>query len=238
MRPIERGESPIPNDFADYRDAFPFLVGRIGPFCSYCERRIPANLAVEHILPKSLHPTLAGRWDNFLLGCVNCNSTKKDQDVVFAEIFLPDRDNTAAAFDYLADGEVKPAAHLSGALLEIAERTLALTGLDRKAVDALDENSKVVAIDRKNQRKEAWGLALSSKADFLDGDSPALRRQIVQAAVATGFFSIWMTVFSDSPEMRGLLLDGFKGTVKDCFDATGDPISPRPANGLEGAGKI
>ena len=248
MRPIERGESPFPNDFADYRDAFPFLVARIGPFCSYCERRIATLLAVEHILPKSLHPTLAGRWDNFLLGCVNCNSTKKDQDVRAVEVFLPDRDNTAAAFDYSPDGKVKPAAHLSGALLEIAKRTLALTGLDRKVSEALDENGKVVAIDRENQRKEAWGMALSSKIDFLDDDSPALRRQIVRTAQETGFFSIWMTVFSDAPEMRRLLLAGFteangafvgfKGTSEDCFDLAGNPVSPRPANGLEGAGKI
>ncbi len=39
---------------------------------------IATNLAVEHIQPKDdeRYPELEGSWDNYLLGCVNCNSTK------------------------------------------------------------------------------------------------------------------------------------------------------------------
>jgi 5-methylcytosine-specific restriction endonuclease McrA len=78
MRPVFRNASPQADDYDDYRHSFPELVGRIGMYCSYCERRIATNLAVEHIQPKSLpaYAHLAGRWNNFLLGCVNCNSTK------------------------------------------------------------------------------------------------------------------------------------------------------------------
>lgn len=73
MRPIERGPSPRATDFDDYRDAFPELASRLGSYCSFCERRIPTNLAVEHIQPKALpaYAALVGRWDNFLLACVN-----------------------------------------------------------------------------------------------------------------------------------------------------------------------
>src|SRR5271157_2553705 len=105
MRPVLRGNSPQAADYDNYRDAFGELTGRIGMFCSYCERRIPTQLAVEHIQPKGLpaYAHLQGRWENFLLGCVNCNSTKGDKDVVLADVLLPDRDNTAAAYEYTMD---------------------------------------------------------------------------------------------------------------------------------------
>ncbi|MEM8995751.1 MAG: HNH endonuclease [Acidobacteriota bacterium] len=95
MRPVRRDRSPLiavedsdgpadggaPEvvDFEDYADAKADLVSRLGLFCSYCERAINTNLAVEHIQPKKGdfgRPDLAGRWENFLLACVNCNSTK------------------------------------------------------------------------------------------------------------------------------------------------------------------
>lgn len=49
MRPVLRGDSPQAMDFANYRDAFGELASRIDMFCSYCERRIVTQLAVEHI---------------------------------------------------------------------------------------------------------------------------------------------------------------------------------------------
>src|SRR5262245_42023705 len=106
MRPVRRGSSPLKHDFEDYTDAKPYLVGRLGPYCSYCERRVATMLAVEHIQPKDnpAYRTLIGRWDNFLLACVNCNSAKKVKDVMLDRIFLPDRDNTFAALAYSADG--------------------------------------------------------------------------------------------------------------------------------------
>src|SRR5271157_6059904 len=107
MRPVLRGNSPQAADYDNYRDAFGELAGRIGMFCSYCERRIATQLAVEHIQPKGL-PAYA-----HLQGCVNCNSTKKDKDVVLAEVLLPDRDNTAAAYEYTMDGHITVPAPLA-----------------------------------------------------------------------------------------------------------------------------
>ena len=111
---------------------------------------IAAQLAVEHIQPKALPPYqhLKGRWDNFLLGCVNCNSTKVDQDVVLNNVLLPDRDNTAAAYAYTLDGRVTVQAGLTHAQQEMAQRTLALTGLDKAISEVLDSNGRLVAIDR------------------------------------------------------------------------------------------
>ncbi|NOQ13247.1 MAG: HNH endonuclease, partial [Methyloprofundus sp.] len=62
MRPVRRGASPKAEDYEDYSDAKTDLISRISSgqfkerhiaaYCSYCERKIDTNLAVEHIEPK------------------------------------------------------------------------------------------------------------------------------------------------------------------------------------------
>ena len=79
MRPVERGTAP--RTYSQYSDAIGDLEERLGTYCSYCERRLPISLAVEHVVPKDLHPELKTEWTNFLLGCTNCNSVKADQPV-------------------------------------------------------------------------------------------------------------------------------------------------------------
>jgi hypothetical protein len=244
MRPVNRGQSPQLADFSDYRKARPFLVSRIGPFCSYCERRT-APLHVEHIQPKGLpqYAGLIGSWSNFLLACTNCNSTKSDKDVQLDRHYLPDRDNTFVAFSYLEDGTVE---HLSGDA--IGERTLALTGLNKPIRKTFDENGILVALDRVGDRMVAWGIALESKTDLAALPTDEMRRQIVRTAMGHGFFSIWMKVFEGDTIMRQLLIDGFgadkdfrgfAGTAKDCFNAQTHPVTPRPQKGeLPHGGKI
>ncbi len=239
MRPVSKGTSPINGDYSDYRDAFPALQGRLGPYCSYCERRIATNLAVEHIQPKDLYPGLKGSWDNFLLGCVNCNSTKGNKDVILSEVYLPDRDNTFHAFEYTVDGKVKPAGHLTTTQRQIADRTLRLVGLEKRVSEVLDENEKIVAIDRVSQRMETRLIAMASKAELVDTPTDGMRRQIARTASAYGYFSIWMEVFEDDEDMRQRFIeDSFTGTASDCFDAATNAVSPRPANHLPDGGKI
>lgn len=240
MRPIVRGKSPRDTDFGDYRDAFPDLVSRLGPFCSYCERRISTQLAVEHIQPKDpdRYPKLRGNWDNFLLACVNCNSTKKDQDVVLSKVLLPDRDNTAIAYDYAPDGIITVNSALNARQQEMAAATLTLTGLDKPISEFMDDNGITVAIDRVAQRQEAWGEAERAKTSLRKNSSPEMSELIIRLAVRTGYFSIWMTVFRRNPALRQKLITAFAGTATDCFDAKTQPISPRPDNGLKHAGKV
>jgi len=240
MRPVTRGQSPRADDFGDYRDAFGELVSRIGIFCSYCERRIATQLAVEHIQPKGLpaYAHLERRWENFLLGCVNCNSTKSDKDVILEGLLLPDRDNTAAAYDYTMDGKVTVRGDLTPAQQAMAGQTLTLTGLDRRASSVLDSNGKLVAVDRVAQRMEVWLIALESKSDLYLHPNDAFRRQIARTAVGHGFFSIWMAVFDGDVAVRKLLIEEFQA-ASDCFDPDRTAtISPRPANGLAFGGKI
>lgn len=54
MRPVERGDAP--RIYRRYGDAIGDLEERLGTYCSYCERRLPVSLAVEHVVPKSLVP--------------------------------------------------------------------------------------------------------------------------------------------------------------------------------------
>ena len=244
MRPVRKGPSPRQADFFDYRDAKSYLVSRLGVYCSYCERRVPTGLAVEHIQPKSLpaYKHLIGRWDNFLLSCVNCNSTKYNNDYPLNEILLPDRDNTFRAFVYSADGLVAPSPALSENLQQIAWNILKATGLDKPISVYTDENGKQVAMDRVGQRLEVWAIARDTQNDIsANPENDAVRRWVVKSALGHGFFSIWMAVFKDDPDMLQRMIDAFNGTrASGCFDpATGAPVSPAPnPDDLPDGGKI
>ena len=242
MRPVNRGDSPQDQDFDDYRNAFPELASRLGFYCSYCERRIATNLAVEHIQPKKLpqYAHLKGRWENFLLGCVNCNSTKLNKDVVLSRFLLPDRDNTQFAYLYPQDGKVTVnSTKLSDDQASLAENTLTLVGLDKAIDEIADENGQMVAIDRVGQRMETWLIALDSRIDLESAPTNEMRRQVVRTALGHGYFSIWMTAFAGDHEMQRQFIDSFPGTARDCFDnQTFLAVSPRPANGLADGSKV
>lgn len=245
MRPIRRSTSPRVIDFIDYTDAKPDLIARLGCYCSFCERRVVTQLAVEHVQPKGLpeYAHLIGRWDNFLLACVNCNSTKKDKDVVLSQVLLPDRDNTFVAFEYHDNGTVTASAQANTTGNGIAANaSLSLMGLDKAALNAPDENGKQVALDRVRQRMEIWLEAESARSDIAENPgNNLLRDYVVKLAVNTGFFSVWMTVFEGDADMRLRLVNVFPGTAASgCFDlVSGNTVSPTPnPDALIDGGKI
>ncbi|MBF8645691.1 HNH endonuclease [Pseudomonas pudica] len=245
MRPVFRGKSPQTEEFTPYTNAQQYLVSRLGHYCSYCERRVATNLAVEHLQPKgdNRYIHLIGSWENFLLACVNCNSTKGEKDVVFKDLFMPDRDNTFAAFSYPPDGSVVPSELCNTPqLIKQAQSTLALTGLDKPVSYATDENGIQVYLDRVGQRQEVWLMALEARKDLIENPTvDAVKRGIINTAKGYGFFSIWMSVFSSDTEMRNRLIDAFSGTRgSGCFDSTTTEIvSPSPNLGtLHEGGKI
>jgi uncharacterized protein (TIGR02646 family) len=207
-------------------------------YCSYCERPLPTSLAVEHVEPKFWHPALRLAWDNFLLACTNCNSTKGDENIQLHELLLPDRDNTSTAFEYDDTGQVQAAAHLRPALRKLAEKTLTLTGQNKQIRIPSDPALKGLAISRRNQRRNAWLEAVDAHNDLAQHPSDGVRRRIVAEARARGFFSIWMKVFEADPDMRLRFIAAFEGTAADCFDSGGLPVSPRPANGLAHGGRV
>ena len=46
-----------------------------------------------------------------------------------------------------------------------------------------------------------------------------MREQILETATGHAYWSIWMTVFEDDPDMRCRFIEAFPGTDKTCFDA-------------------
>jgi len=227
MRPVDRGDMPTdsagkPISFKAYGDARDDLIKRIGDYCSYCESPLLAP-AVEHIQPKSKEPALETAWTNFLLACTFCNSIKNNKTVNTANLnhyFWADADNTARAFVYLQDLAPQPNASLNPALHQIALNTLELTGLDRDPTHPLLSKK-----DRRwIKRKEAWGRAIAAKANLDQQPGEPMRRQIMDTAISTGFWSVWMTVFEDDAEMRRLLIEAFPRTATDCFDQNTQPL--------------
>jgi len=59
----------------------------------------------------------------------------------------------------------------------------------------------------------------------------AARKLVVQAAIWAGFFSIWLYIFDQYPEVKELLIDAFPGTAEDCFDANYSLVN-RPGGDL------
>ena len=50
----------------------------------------------------------------------------------------------------------------------------------------------------------------------------AIKDQIIRTAQNAGFFSVWMEVFKDEPEMKNTLLTSFPGTEIRFFDLGGN----------------
>jgi uncharacterized protein (TIGR02646 family) len=250
MRPVSKGSSPAGVTFEDYRESFDYLLKKIGngehrgmilaQYCSYCERVIYTNLAVEHIEPKKgayAKPLLKNSWTNFLLACVNCNSNKGSKRVQFDKLYFPDRDNTFHAFEYRHNGEVCPNPTLTPPQKSNASRTINLLGLNKPI--ATDVTG--VAKDRRTQRLNAFNLALDSLEDVKsDPTNPVIQNLVVKGMVSSGYFSIWMKVFKDYPNIRSMFIDAIKGTRESgCFDANGDVLKPHPnPDKLELGGKI
>ncbi len=227
MRPVERGSGPLdagnPKIYSEYADAREDLFGRLGRYCSFCERPIKAGLAVEHVLPKSLPQFrhLEKEWTNFLLACVNCNSTKGLHPIGRKQQFLPDQDNTFRVLAYLAGGKVIPHTALSPAQKGKATRLIRLVGLDKGPTN--DPQAKDL---RWNDRREAWDKANRYRAKYQGGGIEV--ETIVDLCLADGHWSIWMTVFAPFKEIRLALIAAFPGTADaGCFDANGNPVVRR-----------
>ena len=222
MRPVDKGAAPA--TYARYQDAGPDLQRRLGDYCSYCERQIETNLAVEHKQPKSIVRRLRTDWDNFLLACVNCNSNKGDTAIRLADYFWPDSDNTLRAFEYVEGGLVRPHPSLAAVNRVRARDTLALTGLDRFPGN---EGREPTHPDRRwLRRSETQQLAAILRDGLADQNTAGMRELIVANAISRGMFSIWWTVFAGDVDMRRRLRRAFIGTHAGSFDIDENP-APR-----------
>ncbi|QYX32865.1 HNH endonuclease [Sphaerospermopsis torques-reginae] len=229
MRPIQRGS--IPTDpttgqkivFSKHPKAKSYLIERIGNYCSYCEKRVTQLFDVEHILSQHKYPQLKTNWYNFLLLCRVCNDIKGHSLIRRKNFYWADVDNTFRIFEYHPEsGDINVNSLLSDAEKAIAKNTLDLVGLDRKPGHP---KYKPTSADlRWKERLVAVGIAQEAFSDLQKNDTPEMRKQIVRTAQGIGFFSVWMTVFKDDPEMIKRFIAAFPGTAGDCFDHEGKPI--------------
>lgn len=224
MRPVDKGTSPFV--YIQYQDAGSDLQNCIGHFCSYCERQIETHLAVEHIQPKSLVPTLQNTWSNFLLACVNCNSCKGNTNVNLTDYLWPDCDNTLRVIKYVRGGLVQPNTSMSATIQSKAQATISLTGLDKDPGNPGREPSP--ADRRWLKRQQLWQLAEKNRQRLTTNNSQEVRELIVENALGRGMFSIWWTVFANDMDMRRRLREAFIGTDAGCFDVNENLI---PRNG-------
>ena len=223
MRPVKRGDAPKHTNgallvFKKYGDAFNYLIDRIGSYCSYCEIPMEIGLAVEHIQPKYLNPAIETEWSNFLLCCPSCNSRKGKKYINSDNIhnyYWPHLDNTFRAFIYASNQAPKPAESLNDLDRKIAQGTLELTGLNQEPITRGPIKDK-----RWKSRNTAWSLSEQYKQELRNRSTDnEYRNLLINLAISRGFWSVWMTVFQDDVDMRKRLIEAFKGTDVDCFDA-------------------
>lgn len=230
MRPVRRNVCPHSYD-DNYTKYKPHLDRTLGLYCSYCEERIPVSLHIEHIQSRNQHSELETEWTNLLFACGKCNGTKKDKVVVLQEVYLPDRDNTFLFLAYLENGQVEIT---TIANQTTAQNTINLVGLNTNGSTRLFE-----------RRQEVWLLArlLKSQLERTQQLNPNLLTSVIPLitlqAEQSGFFSIWMKVFENYPEVRNALIDAFPSTRESgCFDANGEPVSCPNLDNLPHGGKI
>ena len=229
MKPVDKG--PSPKDFKRYSDAKPYLVDRLGPFCSYCERRKdPQDLHVEHIYPKDPHPKRETRWRNFLLACNSCNSYKARylgngrQQRLIKSCLWPHVDNTTDAFHYEKNGLMTVHTGLAAPVAVLATHTIDMIGALKSPAVASSYEALGIAYDGVDKREEAWGTAEIARADYLaNRNSTATLDAIVRMCETTGHFSIWMRVFARYPEVKSRIIACCKAAA-GCFDAAAKPI--------------
>lgn len=225
MRPVNKGAAP--NAYASYGDALDDLISRLGPYCSYCEQPITHGAEVEHVQPKTLVPELETSWDNFLLGCKSCNTVKGSKPVDLNGIAFPDMDNTFRGLTFSDDGSIAIVTGLTPDQTTLIEAVVRLVKLHRHDQNAALVDDRPTKRDRRAiYRRDAWMTAQNLLADYLEMDEhPTIANLIIRdIAPRTGFFSIWMTVFQNYPEMLNKFITAFPGTDASSFDVNGNSL--------------
>ena len=218
MRPVDR--TPAPRAYKRYSESISDLEQCFGKYCSYCECYFPTALKVEHKAPEEHFPHLELEWKNFLLACKTCNIIKNDNYHADEHMLWPDKHNTVLALAYTRDGLVQPACNLGLEVFRRASNLVKLVGLDRHPQQATKRD------ERWMQREAAWRYAVLLSLRFRSRGVPkCMIQEIVMAAQNIGFFSVWLTVFRDYPNVKRCLISAFPGTAKSCFKEDGTPIS-------------
>lgn len=232
MRPLDKGDSPY-TEIQQYQDAEPYLEKRIGRYCSFCEMKVTNALAVEHKESKNSGGALT-EWSNLLLSCTYCNSRKleKIKKGELEKWIWPDMHNTFLAFSYENAVPKVNEDYLRTVSEEIFGRAKAIfegLALDYRPDATLNGSGKKKYKDKRWQsRFETLGVAEESREIWKKYKDTEVRKSqlanIINLAKGYGFFSVWMMVFKDEPEIKKELIKAFPGTASKCFDENAYPV--------------
>ena len=207
MRSLNRPEWPKYKNgklrnYKNYSSFLKYLFKYFGRYCCYCEIRA-RSLDVEHISPKSLNSTYICNWFNLLIACPTCNRDyKKNKNASRGGLVWPDDSDTFDMFVYHDDGSMTVNSSLHSRVQICAQNTIDLMHLNPQN----DENNDIC-----NIRREQWDIANDLLADY---EQKVLSiDRIVKNVVANGYWSVWMTVFKDHPEVTKKIADAFPGTL-------------------------
>lgn len=238
MRPIiktVKWRSPgVPLEYKPWGDAKPVLAAEIGKYCSYCERYNSLSaLEVEHLHAKDIEDAagvkvynhLKYRWDNFLLACKNCNTTKSKKDIATLSPYLPHENNLLEYIEIDVGGTIKIKAGIAGIELRRTQSFIDLVGLDRHPGHPDYSNKD----DRWDTRLKVYEVALKQFNKYTAVPQATDIDTIIDLASFTGFFSVWYYTFIGEDDVIEALLRCFTGTAIAFFDAANNYRTlPRP----------
>jgi hypothetical protein len=98
-----------------------------------------------------------------------------------------------------------------------------MVGLMLSPAKAAAFKKRGIAYDGVEKRKQQWDQAQGFRQMYIANPSPQSAIAIANCAAKMGYFSIWMEVFSDRPEVRVELIRTFKADPS-CFAATTQPV--------------
>ncbi len=234
MRPVQKLQSGevllsgrvVLDSYVPHGSAYLDLDENLGRYCSYCEV-FSTDLEVEHIVSQNQDDTKTHLWSNFLLACGRCNGkdNKSNKHVEINDSYFPHKNNTLLIFEYREAGLDM----VRGTLLMEQQRK-ANDLIDLVGLDKYEGNPKYSAIlprdIRWKERRIAWELADRYLADFEKGERTA--SDIANFAAQRGFFSVWVSVFSNHKDVKEAFVQKFQGTASNCFDADFNSIPRNP----------
>lgn len=217
MRPVTRNSWPLkPNGdrktfaVSNYKGFFKDLVINFGFYCSYCER--PDSLDIEHVIPQSspAGQHLVVDWNNLLLGCPSCNRDHKSNINNTRNGYVwPDEVDSFSHYEYFSSGDLKVKSTLDNADKTKAQATIDLCGLAPPPKSNANQSKDFLW----QQRMKVWVVAEKFKADYIAGNTTV--GNIVTFSEMSGFWSIWITVFSGHDDVINAISDAYNGTKSD-----------------------
>lgn len=204
MRPVNKGTNATV--FTQWHQARDPLVLAIGAYCSYCEMAVNQMIEIEHIVPRH-HGGAELAWENFLLACKYCNTCKSNDNTTRSGYLWPDVDNVDLALAY---NKVSAVNILPGTAVTVE----ALATINLAKINRMPHTPNVPTVKdlRYVHRLKAWEYAERCKVLWDDQPDAHTAEIISIAAMLGGFYSVWTTVFAESPEVLAVIRGIFPGT--------------------------